>query len=183
MSKFSTLNVFIANEELKNEYINFIKIHNQQIESLYPNAGFDLLCPDYIEIQKEKHEFVKRSETNEDNLEARANKLQLKLNTSIVCNMIDTNNNYLSYYLYPRSSISKLNIRLANSVGIIDSGYRGEIMGIFDILKDTITLEKYSRVLQICSGDLKPFYVNLVDTIEELGITERGSGGFGSTGK
>ena len=40
--------------------------------------------------------------------------------------MIDSNNNYLSYYLYPRSSISKLNIRLANSVGIIDSGYRGK---------------------------------------------------------
>jgi len=162
MSKFPTLNIFIANDELKEKYSEFVTKHNLQVDSTFPNAGFDLLCPDNIEIH---------------------DKLQLKLDTNIVCNMVDADKNFLSYYLYPRSSVSKLNIRLANSVGIIDSGYRGNIMGIFDILNDSVTLEQYSRVLQICSGDLKPFYVNIVDSLEDLGITDRGSGGFGSTGK
>jgi dUTPase len=61
------------------------------------------------------------------------------------------------FYLYPRSSISKTNLRLANSVGIIDSGYRGNILAIFDILQNdnvSTTIEKHSRLLQICSGDL-----------------------------
>ena len=41
---------------------------------------------------------------------------------------------YVSYYLYPRSSVStKTPLRLANSVGIIDSGYRGNIKAVFDI--------------------------------------------------
>jgi dUTP pyrophosphatase len=165
MSNFNTLNIFIADSELKNEYLKYVEKHNSQIYTQFPNAGFDLLCPDGINIT-ESHD-----------------SLQLKLNTNIVCNMVDTDWNFLSYYLYPRSSISKLNIRLANSVGIIDSGYRGNIIGIFDLLKKDVSLEKFSRVLQICSGDLKPFHVKLVDSLEELGITERGSGGFGSTGK
>lgn len=162
MTSFNTLNIFIKDDDLRNEYNQYVEKHNEQINTLYPNAGFDLLCPNYIEASHAD---------------------QLKLNTNIVCNMVDSNNNYLSYYLYPRSSISKLNIRLANSVGIIDSGYRGDIIGVFDILKDGITLERYSRVLQICSGDLKPFHVNIVSSIDDLGITDRGSGGFGSTGK
>jgi dUTPase len=76
-------------------------------------------------------------------------------------------------------------------VGIIDSGYRGDIIGVFDIINPNyggigdlyITMEKYTRLLQICSGDLKPFKVIILDTPECLGTTERGIGGFGSTGK
>jgi len=157
----STLNIFIADEQLKNQYTSFVAKHNEQIKSSCPNAGFDLLCPDAIEINDQA---------------------QLKLDTKIVCNMIDSDSKFCSYYLYPRSSVSKLPIRLANSVGIIDSGYRGHIMGIFDILNKNVSLEQYSRVLQICSGDLKPFSVNIVESLEDLGTTERGSGGFGSTG-
>ena len=100
----------------------------------------------------------------------------------------DTWKNYnTGYYLYPRSSIVKTQFRLANSVGIIDSGYRGNIMGVFDIkeLQSTkldFKLEKYTRLLQICSPTLCPIYVILVKTEEELGETERGLGGFGSSG-
>jgi dUTP pyrophosphatase len=95
------------------------------------------------------------------------------------------------YYLYPRSSIVKTPFRLANSVGIIDSGYRGEIMAVVDNINSSsndvsVCLERYmpemSRMFQICSPTLEPFMVRIVDSEEDLGSTERGSGGFGSTG-
>ncbi len=100
------------------------------------------------------------------------------------------------YYLYPRSSISKTKMRLANSVGIIDAGYRGELIAAVDtigvygsndihhIWKETLgVIRKYDRYFQICAPNLSPFSVKIVDSEAELGATERGSGGFGSTGK
>lgn len=99
---------------------------------------------------------------------------------------------YYGYYLYPRSSIVKTSMRLANSVGIIDSGYRGEVMAVVDkhdTSNDWKTVLKrdckqYDRLFQICAGDLQPFRVEIVDNESELsGITERGCGGFGSTGR
>ena len=83
-----------------------------------------------------------------------------------------------AFYLYPRSSISKTNFRLANNVGIIDSGYRGNIGAYFDCKCNT-KIVKNQRLLQICSNTLEPFYVVLVDN---LNITERGKNGFGSSG-
>jgi len=99
---------------------------------------------------------------------------------------------YSGYYLYPRSSIVKTCMRLANSVGIIDSGYRGEIMAVVDknnSVNDWKTVLKrdckqYDRLFQICAGDLQPFRVEIVESESELsGVTERGDGGFGSTGR
>ena len=100
------------------------------------------------------------------------------------------------YYLYPRSSISKTKMRLANSVGIIDAGYRGELIAAVDtigvygsndihhIWKETLGgIRKYDRYFQICAPNLSPFAVRILDSEDELGATERGSGGFGSTGK
>jgi dUTP pyrophosphatase len=80
---------------------------------------------------------------------------------------------------------------LSNSVGIIDAGYRGEIMAVVDNIdaasNDTaVCLNRYmppmSRMFQICSPTLEPFLVLIVDSEEKLGLTERGNGGFGSTG-
>ena len=80
-------------------------------------------------------------------------------------------------------------MRLANNVGIIDSGYRGNIGAFFDIIGVGITstnhvriLEKHQRVVQICANDLSPFKVILVKDIDTMGQTARGTGGFGSTG-
>ena len=95
------------------------------------------------------------------------------------------------FYLYPRSSISKTRMRLANSVGIIDAGYRGELisavdtMGVYGshIWSETLgPIKKYDRYFQICAPDLAPFMVQIVDREDALGATARGSGGFGSTG-
>ena len=93
----------------------------------------------------------------------------------------------VGYYLYPRSSTgTKTPLRLSNSVGIIDSGYRGNITAVFDNISGTpFVIEKYQRLVQICPPNLSfPFMVTLVENVGELsGETLRGSGGFGSTGK
>jgi dUTP pyrophosphatase len=100
----------------------------------------------------------------------------------IQCEMINEDNKNVSYYLYPRSSISKTNFMMANSVGIIDAGYRGNIMAKvrnmslneneFSIIKEN------DKLFQICAPDLKPIKIKIVN---ELSDTSRGSGGFGST--
>ena len=75
----------------------------------------------------------------------------------------------LPYYVFPRSSISKTPLRLANSVGIIDSGYRGELMAKVDnISKEDYVVEQYQRLFQMCNGNLLPFTnMKLVDTLDE----------------
>ena len=86
-----------------------------------------------------------------------------------------------AFYMYPRSSLSKTPLRLANSVGIIDAGYRGELMAALDNRKTDggYAVGKGQRLVQICMPNLEPFQVQLVDSLDE---TERGEGGFGSTG-
>lgn len=91
------------------------------------------------------------------------------------------NDKSMPYWLVPRSSIFKTKLRMANSVGIIDSGYRGELKTPLDnIGKEPVTIEAGSRLFQICSHNLIPF--NSVKKVHSLDATERGSGGFGSTG-
>lgn len=83
------------------------------------------------------------------------------------------------YYLYPRSSIAKTNLRLANSVGIIDFLYRGTILATVDNIGDTVQIvEKGTKLFQICTPDLRPFTFELVDLLDQ---TERGCGAYGST--
>ena len=80
---------------------------------------------------------------------------------------------------------SKTPLRLSNSVGIIDSGYRGDIGGLFDnISNKDYKIKINDRLLQICGPNIMyPIYPVIVDDISELGVTERGDGGFGSTGR
>ena len=85
-----------------------------------------------------------------------------------------------AYYLFPRSSISKTPLRMANSIGLIDGGYRGEIMAVCDNIKsEDFTVEKGQRLFQLVSADSSPIEYELVVKIE---MTTRGTGGFGSTG-
>ena len=86
-----------------------------------------------------------------------------------------------SYFLFPRSSISKTPLRMANSIGLIDGGYRGEIMAMCDNIKEfQYKVSKGDRLFQLVSSDCSSITFELV---EELSDTSRGSGGFGSTGK
>ena len=86
-----------------------------------------------------------------------------------------------AYFLMPRSSISKTPLRMANSIGLIDGGYRGELIAMCDNIKDfSYTAEKGQRLFQVVACDCSPIYYEFA---EELSETTRGNGGFGSTGK
>jgi dUTP pyrophosphatase len=88
---------------------------------------------------------------------------------------------YDSYFLYPRSSISKTPLMISNSVGIIDSGYRGNIIvSLRNISTEPCFIKRGDRLVQICARDLSPFKFELVNT---LSTSSRGTGCFGSTGK
>ena len=80
--------------------------------------------------------------------------------------------------LFPRSSFSKTTLNLANSVGVIDSGYRGSIMLKFRYLEEGAVYDVGDRVGQLL---ILPYPAIEFEEVEELSSTERGEGGFGST--
>lgn len=168
VDKIMILSLFVENEELKQKYIDAATIHNSKIlTSDFPDAGFDLFVPSEITVN---------------------NSVKLAVNHEIKSSAIILTDTYKKYntgfYLYPRSSISNTPLRLANSTGIIDSGYRGFLIGKFDCIDSSVTVKKYDRLLQIVAPGMVPIIVQIVNTIEELSeLTERGEGGFGSTGR
>lgn len=85
-------------------------------------------------------------------------------------------------YLFPRSSIRKYNLSLSNSVGTIDAGYRGELMCVFNKTK-TENCVKYDIGDKIVQMTILPFpKIELIES-DVLSDSERGNGGFGSSGK
>ena len=82
--------------------------------------------------------------------------------------------------VFPRSSIQSTGLRLTNSVGVIDSGYRGSIKAYFDILDSTLKYyeagERFAQLIII------PYPQIEFLEVEELSTTERGAMGFGSSG-
>ena len=116
----------------------------------------------------------------------------------VQCSMVKVNtktgeSDPSAYWLLPRSSISKTNLRMANSVGLIDSSYRGNIMakvnmlpkyninnGTVQVADVKSPVQKYIRLFQIASPDLTP--ISSINVVTTLDTTERGEGGFGSTG-
>ena len=139
------------NITLGEQYVNHSHYHEG-------DSGLDLFCPTDI--------LVKAGET-------------VKIDLQIQCEALKDNQKNVSYYLYPRSSIVKTPLRLANSVGIIDAGYRGNIMAFVDNIKtEDYIVESGTRLFQICSSDLSPLTFELVNSLSD---TSRGQGGFGST--
>ena len=95
----------------------------------------------------------------------------------IACENLDNK----AYYLFPRSSISKTPLRLANSSGLIAGGYRGELVGMVDNIYDKdFHIKRGERYFQLVAVDSSPIDFELV---EELSESSRGEGGFGSTGR
>ena len=158
------LRVFVESD-LKDTYKEAAVKHNENfMKSQYADSGFDLLAPETVTLTR----------------------TQL-VNYRIKCAMYNMDDDTPSaYYLYPRSSIYKTGFRMANSTGIIDRGYRGNICAALDLLQGSsnCVIEKGQRIVQLCEPSLEPFMVVIVETEEELGrMTERGTNGFGSTGK
>uniref|UniRef100_A0A6C0JL84 Uncharacterized protein n=1 Tax=viral metagenome TaxID=1070528 RepID=A0A6C0JL84_9ZZZZ len=194
--KIMYVKLFVAGtNNLKTMYYAAVDRHNNNLlNNKYMDAGFDLFLPENedpneIDAWGETIRFFGTGwNTNP------VNKVDFKVKCSaqMYC---DTGKIFnTGYYMYPRSSISKTKLRLANSVGIIDSGYRGNLIGMFDIVNIDKNIQNKDmdadyyakvndRLLQICAPGLVPIYVEIVDSVYDLGNdTERGSGGFGSTG-
>jgi|TARA_Y100000389_G_C17449716_1_gene513922 dUTP pyrophosphatase len=130
------------------------------------DAGYDLFLPENVTIE---------------------NKSTKLIDYKIKCAM-KMGDRYVGYYLYPRSSTgTKTPLRMSNSIGIIDSGYRGNLKVSLDNIyfnnKD-FNMEKGNRYIQICPPNLEyPIKTVIVNNIDDLGVSERDIGGFGSTGK
>jgi len=169
-------------------YILEILADNEEVKSWYEtrsnyseDSGVDLYVPEDYTFKLGETKFI---------------------NLRIKCRMFDSNGKQVAYYLYPRSSISKTPLILANQVGIVDSNYRGSIISALRYLPSESDLEwitnnrdlfrdkyedpkeyiykvtKGTRLVQICSPTLEPIVIKFVNSLDE---TERGSGGFGST--
>ena len=120
------------------------------------------------------------------------------LDMTAIGNRIDTENNFIEYFtgiavevpeghvglLFPRSSTSKTDLRLANCVGVVDSGYRGEISFRYKFPKDVF----FAKLKRFQDGDrvgqlvIMPYPQIEMEESDTLSDTERGEGGYGSTG-
>lgn len=158
------------NPELKQLYQEQCDKHNHQImNDPFPNSGFDLFIPEETIF-----------DSGVGNI--RADLTSKMVNLEVKAEMLCKNKKSCAYFIYPRSSLSKTPLMLANHTGIIDSGYRGFLIGAFrSLFIGYYKVEKHTRLLQICHPSLSPFRVVLVNE-NDLSTTERGEGGFGSTG-
>lgn len=125
------------------------------------NAGFDLFVP-------------------ADTVFAPGEKKLVSMNVkATLTNYFGSN---VHYWMLPRSSISKTGLMLCNSVGVIDRTYRGELMAfLWNTTESPVTVSKGSRLVQIVAPDMG--WIHAVEVVNELDHTERGEGGFGSTGR
>jgi dUTP pyrophosphatase len=172
-NKFAVLNVAVdhSNNELLELYREHVNKHNFQVlNDEYPNSGFDVFVPqDVLFDTLYQSTFV--------NMGIKSAMLNYD---SILKKMVPT-----GFNVHPRSSISKTPLMLANHTGIIDMGYRGSIIAALRLLPlqncTKYTVERHTRLVQICHPSLYPIYVNIVHE-KELSSTSRGEGGFGSTG-
>lgn len=97
--------------------------------------------------------------------------------------------------VFPRSSVRKTGLQLSNSVGVIDSGYRGEIQATFNKIFGGDRFYDETKITEITSNDfykvgdriaqimIIPYPPIEFTEVDELSDSERGEGGFGSTGK
>jgi len=86
--------------------------------------------------------------------------------------------------IFPRSSVRKTRLMLSNCVGVIDSGYRGELQATFNkINQDSVSENDYKVGDRIAQIMIIPHPDIQFEEADKLSNTERGEGGFGSTGK
>jgi dUTP pyrophosphatase len=169
----------LSNTKMPKEYVLRIKPLTTEIRKLYENqqrthkgdAGIDLYNSKNISLTNR----VGYSQYNID----------FMIQCQVVKNYLDEKNNIeksvdCSYMLVPRSSIVKTPFRMSNSIGIIDAGYRGNIMAFVDKLESSDILREGDRLFQIVLPNLKP--IDRIEIVKELSSSSRGDGGFGSTG-
>lgn len=86
--------------------------------------------------------------------------------------------------LFPRSSVSNMPLMMANSVGVIDSGYRGEVTAKFNITDTRYTaFTHYQEGDRIAQMIIIPYPEIEFEEADSLSDSDRGTGGYGSTGR
>ena len=141
-----------------------IKAVNEVVRKMYENHSHFHQGDSGLDVYIVENQIINPKET-------------VRIKLGISCENLDGK----SYFLMPRSSISKTPLRLANAVGLIDAGYRGEIMAAVDNIKDTpYKVEMGQRLFQIVAMDGSSIQFNISDSLSD---STRGTGGFGSTGK
>ena len=165
-------------QTLKDKFTESVIKHNHKMKEPCPDSGFDIFTP-------EDTVFDRSYDTTMINM-------QVSFEMSPYNVVTGKYEDCCGFYSYPRSSISKTPLILANHVGVIDSGYRGTLRGAFRMLPTSnvndaqneralYTVEKFNRLLQVCHPSLCPLFIEIV-TPEQLSVSSRGIGGFGSTG-
>ena len=145
-------------KDLYHDQATYLAFRRREIKG---DAGLDLYCPEEITIDPKDTK---------------------QIDFQIQCEGLSDTDSYknVCYYLHCRSSISKTPLRLANSVGIIDAGYRGNLMAAVDNTSDSpYTIEAGQRLFQLTGRYLETIDLTLVEVLSD---SERGTGGFGSTG-
>ena len=162
-------------EDLFNLYRHQAEEHNLKTNAFlgndegHPDAGFDLYLPKTISVEER----------------SAGTRIGLGVKCAMeICGSAGEVVTPVSYYLRGRSSLAtRTTLRLANAVGVIDSGYRGEIAAVVDNVGSLFEVDRCTRLFQLCPPDIgRPMKIEIVDSPESLGTTERGDGGFGSTG-
>ena len=154
----------------------FIKCENDNVRKMYENHGFFFKGDSGLDLFFKETQVIPGNST-------------VLVDLGIACELKEKNTVFRigntelfvnkSFFLMPRSSIYKTPLRLANSVGLIDAGYRGNLMVAVDNIKsESYTIKKNDRLFQIVSADLEPFNIVLTDKLSE---SRRNAGGFGST--
>lgn len=158
------LKIVVEDQDMREIYEPHVRKHNDEIANIsHPNAGFDLFIP-------ETHTIPATIQT-------------YKINHKLKAEMT-MNNEPTGFFLMPRSSFSGTPLMLANHVGVVDSGYRGDLIAaVRNLGESTFVAERGIRLMQICHPTLKPFRVEIVGSVNDLSSTARGEGGFGSTGR
>jgi dUTP pyrophosphatase len=124
------------------------------------NAGVDLFVPNDVEFAPGERKMV---------------------SMGIRAVMIDWKK-MANYWMLPRSSISKTGLMMMNSVGVIDKSYRGELIAaLWNTTNAVVKVEKGQRLVQIVARDMDD--IRSLTVVDVLPVSERGEGGFGSTGK
>jgi len=136
--------------------VKFQKLHPSAVLPKYAkegDAGMDLTVTSYIEL-------------NED-------KVQYGFGLAV-----EIPKGYVGL-LFPRSSVHKKDLMLSNAVGVVDSGYRGEVKAVFYSIDLRNRYKIGERAVQLL---IMPYPKVKAEWAETLSVTERGIGGYGSTG-
>lgn len=141
--------------------VNFKKLHADAVTPSYAHdgdAGMDLTAVSFTQEYD------------------RSGKLVIVYHTGIA---VEIPEGYVGL-LFMRSSVSKYSVSMTNAVGVIDSGYRGELMVKMKLTTDAVPTI-YQPGEKIAQLVIVPYLKAELNEVEELTETERGEGGFGST--